>query len=236
MGTATEGAFDVAGRTVTMPCVVRDASAGTATFDVATSAARRLVPPAFELAETEPGRCQLTLAVIDYRDNDLGPYHEVGVTFFVRPAGRPDAEVGTYIHRLPVDDGFSCEAGRSIWGFPKTVDEIDFAYADAHTTVTLRVDGELALRLTLPRGGDDEIPRLPMTTYTVIDGEPHAVGFSQGGMGSQVGDGSGVTLELGDHPIGRELVALGLPADPAFTTWTERMQATFDGPEPLPAA
>jgi hypothetical protein len=232
MGTTTDDGFVVAGRTVRMPCVVRDASAGTATFDVDAAAARTLVPEAFTVAETEPGRCQLTLAVIDYRDNDLGPYREVGVTFFVQPRDG-EGEVGTYIHRLPVDDGFSCEAGRSIWGFPKTVDEIDFAYGDSSATVTLTVDGELVLRLTLPRAGHDDMPQMPMVTYTLIDGEPHAVAFSQGGSGSQVGDATGVTLELGDHPIASELEALGLPATPAFTTWTERMQATFDGPRPL---
>jgi Acetoacetate decarboxylase (ADC) len=238
MGITTDGKYIVADRVVAMPCVVRDASAGTATFDIATAGARGLVPAAFDIAETTPGRCQLTLAVIDYRDNDLGPYREVGITFFVRPAGTEDdgGEVGTYIHRLPVDDGFSCEAGRTIWGFPKTVDEIGFAYGDTSVTVTLTVDSELALRLTIPRAGDDEMPQMPMSTYTILDGTPHAVAFSQGGTGSQVGDGTGVTLELGEHPIGRELAALGLPTTPAFTTWTERMQATFDGPRPLEPA
>jgi hypothetical protein len=234
MTLTSDGAYQVADRLVTMPCVVRDASAGTATFEVSAAAARPLVPAGFELDEVAPDRCLVTVAVIDYRDNDLGPYHEVGITFFVRPATDPDAEVGTYIHRLPVDDGFSCEAGRSIWGFPKTVDEIDFAYADTTTTVTLRVDGDLVLRLTVPRGGDDEMPQMPMVTYTLVDGVPHATGFSQGGTGSQVVAGPGATLELGTHPFGVELATLGLAdATPTFTTWTERMQATFDRPRAL---
>jgi len=233
MTLTSDGAYELAGRRVTMPCVVRDASAGTATFEVAASAARPLVPAAFELAEVAPDRCHVTFAVIDYRDNDLGPYREVGITFFVRPAADPDAEVGTYIHRLPVDDGFSCEAGCTIWGFPKTVDEIGYAYGATSATVTLTVDGELVLRLTLPRAGDDEMPQMPMVTYTLIDGVPHAVAFSQGGSGSRVGDATGASLELGDHPIAAELKALGLPATPEFTTWTERMQATFGAPQPV---
>jgi hypothetical protein len=241
MGTTTDDGYVVAGRPVPMPCVVRDASAGTATFEVDSASVRKLVPDAFEVAELAPGRCLLTLAVIDYRANDLGPYREVGVTFFVRPtagsgsgpSSEGEAEVGTYIQRLPVDDGFSCEAGRSIWGFPKTVDEIDFAYEPHSVTVTLTVDGELALTLTLPRGGDEDMPQMPMVTYTLIDGAPHAVGFSQGGTGSQVVDGGGATLVLGDHPIGAELATLGLPATPTFTTWTENMQATFEAPRPV---
>ena len=35
--------------------------------------------------------------------------------------------LSTYIHRLPVDQSFTCAAGRGIWGFPKTVERIDFA-------------------------------------------------------------------------------------------------------------
>lgn len=226
--------YEIAGRTVTMPCVVRDASAGTAMFEVDAAAARALVPGAFEVVETAPARCQLAIAVIDYRDNDLGDYREVGITLFVTPQGAAAEQAGTYITHLPVDQEFTCEAGRTIWGFPKSVERIDFDYADDRLTTTLHMDGQLVLRLTLPRGGDDEMPPLPMTTYSTIGGVPHATAFSQGGAGSQVlMGGDGVELVLGEHPIAKELAGLGLPAEAELTTWTERMQGTFEAPEPL---
>jgi hypothetical protein len=227
--------YDIAGRTVSMPCVVRDASAGTAMFDVDAGAARLLVPQEFDPVEMAPGRCQVVLAVIDYRDNDLGDYLEVGVTFFVTPAGGPADQAGTFITRLPVNQSFTCEAGRTIWGFPKSLEDIALDYADASVTSTLRMDGQIVLRLTLPRGGEDEMPPMPMTTYSLIDGVPHATAFSQGGAGSQVVvGGEGVTLELGDHPVAKELAALGLPRPADMCTWTERMHATFETPAPLP--
>jgi hypothetical protein len=233
MGTETT-TYEIAGRTVAMPCVVRDASAGTAMFDVDAGAARAMVPDAFEVVESGPGRCQLSLAVIDYRDNDLGDYDEIGVILFVKPRGAADDQAGTYIAHLPVDQAFTCEAGRTIWGFPKSVEEIDIAYADRSMTATLRMDGLLVLRLTLPRGGDDEMPALPMTTYTLIDGVPHATAFTQGGTGSQVvAGGEGTTLELGDHAIAKELRSLGLPAEAQLTTWTGHMRGTFETPRPL---
>jgi hypothetical protein len=46
-------------------------------------------------------------------------------------------------------------------------------------TATLRMDGELVLRLTVPRGGTETMPPLAMTTYSYIDGVAHATGFSQ---------------------------------------------------------
>jgi hypothetical protein len=225
--------YEIAGRTVAMPCVVRDASAGTVMYEVDAAAAAGLVPEGFRLVESAPGRAQLNLAIIDYRDNDLGDYREVGVTLFVAPAGAPDDQAGTFIAHLPVDQEFTCEAGRTIWGFPKSVEQIDLDYADDAVTARLRMDGALVFELTLPRGGSDEMPQLPMTTYTVIDGVPHATAFSQGGSGSQVLGGDGVSLTLGDHPLAKELAGLGLPATPQLTTWTERMQGTFEAPEPL---
>lgn len=224
-------------QTVTMPVEVRDASAGTAMFEVDATAAQALVPGgAFRVVESAPGRAQLNLATIDYRDNDLGDYHEVGITLFVTPVDG-DGEAGTFITRLPVDQAFTCEAGRTIWGFPKTVESITVDYTDSSVTTTLMMDGVLVLRLTLPRGGTEDMPQMPMTTYTFIDGRPHATAFSQGGGGSQVlvGD-EGVVLELGDpdHPVARELAALGLPDAPVLlSTWTEHMQGTFGPPVAL---
>jgi hypothetical protein len=226
--------YEIAGRTVAMPCVVRDASAGTAMFDVDAEAARPLVPAAFDLVESAPGRCQLNLAVIDYRDNDLGDYYEIGVTLFVTPRGADADQAGTFIVHLPVDQQFTCEAGSTIWGFPKTVEDITVAYSDTSMTATLRMDGALVLHVTLPRGGDMDMPSMAMTTYTLIDGVPHATSFAQGGGGAQVlTGGDGVTLTLGEHPIAKELAGLGLPSAPVLTTWTEHMQGTFEAPRPL---
>jgi Acetoacetate decarboxylase (ADC) len=221
--------YDIDGRTVSLPCLVRDASAGTAMFEVDAAAAQRMVPgDDFSVVESSPGRCQLILALIDYRDNDLGDYLEVGVTFFVTPRGAGADAAGTFIVRLPVDQRFTCLAGRAIWGFPKSVEDIAFDYADTSMTATLRMDGELVLRVTVPRGGDEIMPDLPMATYTLIDGRPHATAFSQGGAGAQVvASRDGVRLELGDHPLAKELAGLGLPAPAIMSTWTEHMHGSF---------
>lgn len=219
--------YDIAGRTVTMPVQVRDASAGTVLYDVDAAAAQALLPADFAVAETAPGRATLAVALVDYRDNDLGAYLEIGLILFVRP--RAGGEEGSFIVHLPVDQEFTCEAGQRIWGFPKTVESIERVDGDGSTTWTLEMDGELVLRLTMPRGGSDEVPALPMTSYTLLDGVPHTTAFSQWGRGSQlVLGGEGVALELGSHPIAKELESLGLPGEPQLSTWTEQMQATFE--------
>ena len=96
------------------------------------------------------------------------------------------------------------------------------------------MDGELALRLTLPRGGDDDMPPMPMATYTIIDGAPHRTALTQAGTGAQVlVGGAGVTLVLGDHPIAKELVEMGIGAEAQMSTWTEHMHGTFEAPTRL---
>ena len=223
---------DILGTPITMPVQVADASAGTVIFDVSLEAARALAPAGFEVVETEPGRAQFALALVDYRVNDLGAYHEVGTILFVRPEG--GGEDGNFITHLPVDQEFTCVAGNQIWGFPKTVEQIDVTQTDDTSRWVLTMDGELVLDITVPRGGTDEMPALPMTSYTLLGGRPHATRFTQGGTGSSMGFGEGVSLTLGSHPVAKELASLGLPDAPVvITTWTEKLQATFEEPVAL---
>jgi acetoacetate decarboxylase len=221
--------YTIQGKTVKIPAVVRDASSGTVMYMVDTAPAQALVPDAFEVVEAAPGKTQATIVIVDYRDNDLGDYDEVGIIFFVRPKGQPDAEVGSFIYKLPVNQSFTCEAGFKIWGFPKTVEEIDFSYGDNSATCKLVMDGKHVFTLTVPRGGDGSTDPAPATGYTLIDGVPHQNEFTRGGTGEQaLPGGEGVVLELGDHPLADELRSLGLDTEePILSAWTEHMSGSF---------
>ena len=225
---------EVLGQTVTMPVQVRDGTNATVMYDVPLEAAQALAPAGFEVIETEPGRAQFTLALVDYQDNDLGTYLEIGTIFFVRPeGGGPD---GNIITHLPVTERFTCAAGNQIWGFPKSIEQIEVANEESSSRWTLEMDGELVLDITVPRGGADELPPMELVSYTLIDERPHRTSFTQGGSSFGMFFGAEVTLTLGSHPIAKELAGLGLPDAPVvLTTWTEHMRATFGQPEPLEA-
>ena len=227
--------YEIQGRTVELPVVVRRAKAGVAFFDVDADAAQRFLPgDAFEVVEAAPGRAQLLMALVDYEDNDLGDYLEVGLTLFVRPRGGPEGSEGTFIVHLPVDQGFTCEAGCTIWGFPKTVQDITADHGEGESRWSLSMDGQLVLRITVPRGGSDVMPDLAIQTYSYKDGVPHSTPFRQGGSGAQTILGpDGVQLELGDHPIAKELAGMGLPGAAAMSTWTEELHGTFEAAVPL---
>ncbi len=228
------------GRDFTLPCVVRHASAGSATFLVSAAAARRLLPgPEIEVAEVLPGRALCVIAIIDYKDNDLGDYDEVSIAFFVRRRGdRPGipwlgngidlirGRLAVYIHHLPVNQSFTCEVGCTVWGYPKTVQQIEFTYPPERASCKLVYDGEHALTLSVPRGGKRTMPESEMTNYSYIEGVAHANVAAQGaeGFGMKLG---GAELTLGTGALADELRGLGLARRALMSTWMERMYGSF---------
>lgn len=227
--------YVIQGKTVTMPVVVRDARAGNAIFLVPAEPARAFVGDAYELVEMSPGTTQVVLGFVDYRDNDLGDYHEAMIVFMVRPKGGAPGTDGTFIYKLPVNQSFTCEAGVTIWGFPKTIERIGIHYAEDHAICRLDMNGRHVFTLRLPRVTEGPpAPDLELTTYTYRDGRPTAVPFTTGGAGAAMTMGpDGVALALGEHPIADDLRALGLPAPPLMSSWTEHMRGSFGAPRAL---
>lgn len=227
--------YEILGVRVPMPCRVRAAKAAHVVYAVPAEIAQRFVGPELVLTEHEPGCSQLVLGFVDYLDNDLGPYREVMVVFFVQPRLRGNLEPGTFIYRLPVDGEFTSVAGRSIWGFPKTVERIDLEYAPRWVRCRLFLDGLFAFALTVPRTGGLEMPEeeTAMHTYTY---HPRlcVVPFSSGSRKARMFPaGEGVHLELGEHKLAEELRSLGLPSTPLFARWTEHFHGSFGPPSAL---
>lgn len=230
----------VQGRAVRIPVVVRDAAAMSAMFPVRSALVRGLLPtPRLHPAEVFPGWAICVLAAIEYKDNDLGTYNEVGVNFLVTygpqaplpllglvTASRAGT-LGAYVHRLPVTTSFSRDAGRDIWGFPKTVDTITFTDSGDQRTCRLDADGTHVLTLGARRGGTRTLAEIPQDAYAWRDGTlfktPSRMSADE--VGFRLG---GATVTLGTHPIADELRALGFPRRALSTTWFGRWRATFD--------
>jgi acetoacetate decarboxylase len=235
--------FDVEGRTVTMPVEVRAGRNWIATFSVDAGPVRRLIEPTgLEVAEPKRGRALVTLGFIEYADTDLGSYHEFTFSIIVRrhdagpaTARQRSAEVrrsrvGVYIHRLPVDDGFSMAAGRGIWGYPKTLMDFRESSRGGRTTWTLGEGGREALRMTWDRRW---IP-LPRTktppTYTLMDGVLRVTPWESRARGIRARP-RGAELRLGEGLIADELRSLGLPAKPVLSISAADMRASFGAPQ-----
>jgi hypothetical protein len=240
------GGVVIQGRRIEYPVTVRDAASASATFVVDAEAARAMLPaPDLDVIEILPGRALFSLACIDYVDNDLGDYNEVSLAFFVRPRSAPRGvpwagamldflrgRVSTFIFWLPVDQAFTREAGESMWGFPKTIEQIDFDHAGPRAACTLSAGGRHVLTFAMPRGGSRTLPANAMTTYTRMAGRTFATRFESGSTGVGFAR-SGVELQLGDHPMAERLRGLGLPKKPLMAVWMEHMQATFEEARPI---
>jgi hypothetical protein len=224
-------------REVTMPVEVRTATAATAMFSVPADRAQAMVDySGLEVLPFRPGRSVVGLVFVRYVDGDLGPYDELGVCVLVRrhdsPARRGSllrGEAGVLIHRLPVDGEFTMAAGREIWGFPKTLGDFETDLEGAGRHVVLRQDGRLVVDLRVRRGLRLPAPgsRLALTAYSHLDGVTRHTSWAMDpqGIRSRLG---GAALRLGDHPIGRELAALGLPRRAMFSTTIANLRMRFD--------
>jgi hypothetical protein len=240
-------AITIRNRAVPLPVAVRDAKTMFATFFVAAAPVRRLFPQTgIRLGEVVPGRTLVSIAAVEHRDSDLGPYNEISVAFPVhigRGASWPfvglaldfkAGRAGVYIHQLPVTTAFSCAAGREIWGLPKFLADIELADTPDRRTAILRVEGVHALTLSVKRGGRFRFRDALLHAVAIRDGRIWKTPFesSAEGFGLKLG---GATLELGEHAIARELRTLGLPKRPLLSGWIERMSARFQPPTLLDA-
>lgn len=233
---------EVLGREVRMPVEVRTAQAATAMFSVRADRAQAMIDGSgLEVLPHRPGRSLVGLVFVRYVDGDLGPYDELGVCALVRrhdSAARRTTwanlrslaagDAGVLIHRLPVDGEFTMAAGRGIWGFPKTLANFDTELGAPTKHVRLSQDGQLVADLRVRPGLPLPAPgsNLALTAYSHLDGITRHTSWEMDPTGVRTRPG-GAELSLGDHPVGRELAALGLPRRAAFSTSIANLAMSF---------
>ena len=121
----TASQHTIAGTVLTMPVKIRKATQHTAMFSVDADAAQRLIDySGLQVCRFLPGRAVVTLILTHFVDGDLGQYHEYSTSVMVNPPGSNAIGLAhcsrrTFIHHMLVDQAFTLEAGRTIWGLPE---------------------------------------------------------------------------------------------------------------------
>lgn len=231
--------FEVDGDRVTIPVEVRSATMVAAQFLVDADAAQRTIDySGLRVARPIGNAAMLALSAVAYADNDLGPYHEFAVAFVVEPH---DAPVGsrpswnrptTFIHRLPVNQSFTCKVGKGLWGFPKWVCDIDYVDRGGRVQCMVNEGGEAVLGLEVSRG----LVPLPeaeteMQAYSWDDGVLRRTPWRTRNRLARARP-RGARVWLGSsHPMAEELRELGLPKPALMSTTVGLMSATFGAPE-----
>ncbi len=225
----------VAGTVLTMPVRIRKAEVHTAMFSVSAGAAQRLIDySGLEVFRYRPGRAIVTLMLARYLDGDLGRYNEFGTCVMVNPPDTPTRGLrglggaAAFIHHLPVDQAFTLEAGRSIWGFPKIM--ADFTVRDsAPFGFEVSEGGSLIAAMQFRHGLPvPSLRRRPqiLRTYSCGDGITREVPWEMTTRQVRVRS-SGATLRLGTHPYAEELASLGLPKRPMMSGSVGQVAMTF---------
>jgi Acetoacetate decarboxylase (ADC) len=235
--------YTIQGEEVTVPVEVRDASAHMASFLVPAAPAQDLIGySGLEVAEPLPGRAMCSIAFMRYLDSDLGPYHEIAVAFLVRHKGMEPASaftksaevargfLGAFIHQLPVNQAFTLEAGRSIWGFPKFLADIDLDVTGSVARCSLHHDGDFVLSLSIRRGVTMPARGSSVDAYSRADGVLRRTAWSMDPRGVR-GRPGGAVLWLGDHPMAKELRALDLPRRAVFSSTIDHVHMQFQAPD-----
>lgn len=226
----------VAGTVLTMPVRIRKADQHAAMFSVPAKAAQRLIDySGLRVFEYLPGRAMLMQLLVRYIDGDLGRYHEYGTAFLVNRPGqtyrgiralRGLSEAATFIHHLPVDQEFTLEAGRTIWGYPKIM--ADFNVREGRKfDFDVSADGRLIAGIEFSPGLPQPAQRAQnLTTYSHLDGVTREISsqMTTSGVRTRLG---GARMRLGDHPYARELASLGLPKRAVLTQSAANVEMSF---------
>ncbi|BBZ11859.1 acetoacetate decarboxylase family protein [Mycobacterium branderi] len=237
-----ESQHTIAGTVLTMPVRVRKADVHTAMFSVDAEAAQRLIDySGLRVCQHRPGRAVVNLMLARYIDGDLGQYHEFGTCVMVNPPGsaasgwRAFKDAAAFIHHLPVDQSFTLEAGRTIWGFPKIM--ADFTVREGRTFgFDVSTEGSHIAGIDFRRGLP--VPSMftsrgqVLKTYTYADGTTREVPWEMkvSGLRGRLG---GATLRLGDHPYAKELASLGLPKRAMVSGSVANVEMSFGDAHPL---
>lgn len=219
-----------------MPVRVRTAHQHTAMFVVDADAAQRMIDySGLRVCRFLGNRAMVVLMLMRYEDTDLGQYWEYGTNVMVNPPGSTASglqalqSAGAFVHHLPVDQGFTLEAGRTIWGYPKVM--ADFTIRDGRAFgFDVTIDGapvitmEFAPGLPVP-GGFTARPQVH-STYSYADGVIRETPGEMRMTGVRYRPG-GVRVRLGTHPYAAELAALGLPKRALVSSSAANVDMTF---------
>ncbi|MGE2731039.1 acetoacetate decarboxylase family protein [Mycolicibacterium vaccae] len=222
-----------------MPIRVRTAQQHTAMFVVDAAAAQRMIDySGLRVCRFGPGnrRALVVLMLMRYEDTDLGQYYEYGTNVMVNPPEDPHASgmkalqsAGAFVHHLPVDQSFTLEAGRTIWGYPKVM--ADFTVRNGRTFgFDVTIDGKFVIAM-------DFAPGLPTpaaltsrsqvhSTYSCLDGVVRETPGQMVLSGVRYRPG-GVSVRLGEHPYATELASLGFPKRALVSSSAANVDMTF---------
>jgi hypothetical protein len=183
---------------------------------------RRLYP-----LRATPWHSVIAISAFEHRNTDIGPYNELGISVPVSLSGPTrlftgslwpaPAEPDVYIVHLPVTTEIARDAGIEFGGYPKFLAGIEFSQTGDWVTCRVSEGAKHILTLSVQPGSFRPASRLREHFVNVRNGRlVRSLMINDEHEESSSNDPKHVRLEIGDHPIGRQLKELPLGRAVAF--------------------
>lgn len=187
----------------------------------------------------------VALGLIQYKKSDLGAYHEIILAIPVIKshektgwknwldlyAGFNKRKGGQYIIHIPVTTQQSVDAGRNIWGYPKTLLPINHSFTNNQVETNLfneekdpllKVNGRLGLGIP--------IPTMQLMTYSFLNRKLIKTTVNIfSGMKWKLGSQLKIHVNDSTHPMGKDIIELGITEkNPIFCIESKHFRAHFN--------
>jgi len=191
------------------------------------------------------GKPVVALGLIQYKVSDLGAYNEIILAIPVIRANEKTGlknwfdlythfskrKGGQYIIHIPVTTQQSVDAGRDLWGYPKTLLPIKHQFNKNHIHTKLFDEDEQPLIHVMGGlGFGVPIPTMQLMTYSFLNNAllKTTVEVSSS-MKWKIGTQLKIQVDSVKHPIGKDICELGLDnKNPIFTIESTHFQAKFN--------
>ncbi len=197
------------------------------------------------------GKPVVALGLIQYKESDLGSYNEIILAIPVIQekeksgwrnwldlyAGFKKRKGGQYIIHIPVTTQRSVDAGRDIWGYPKTLLPIIHTFSDGRIeTALMDNDNQLLLEVKGDLGAGVPIPAMNLMTYSFLNEQLTKTTVDvASGMQWKVNANLKIKVKDSGHPMCKDIIALGIENKrPIFTIESKHFKAKFNAGEQMP--
>jgi len=191
------------------------------------------------------GKPLIALGLIQYKVSDLGSYNEIILAipvirnnektglknWFDLYADFSKRKGGQYIIHIPVTTQQSVDAGRNLWGYPKTLLPITHQFSKNHIyTELLDEDKQPLIQVKGGLGFGVPIPAMQLMTYSFLN---NALLKTTVDVSSKMKWRIGAQLKINvnslKHPMGKDIHELGIEnKNPIFTIESTHFKAKFN--------
>jgi hypothetical protein len=191
------------------------------------------------------GKPTAALGLIKYKKSDLGAYNEIILSIPVVQhhektglsnwidlyANFNKRKGGQYIIHIPVTTQVSVDAGRTLWGYPKTLLPITHDFESGGiNTMLFNESNKPVITIKGKSGFEIPMPAMPLMTYSFLNEAllKTTVNVSCK-MSCKINSGLTIQVADRDHPIGKSIRELDIEnKNPIFTIESKHFKAGFN--------